>query len=188
MSVHAGLLTVEEFLKLPEPKEGHLELHHGEAVVMPPPKKGHQKIQDRIQMLLKRLVGQKGVVRMEMAFRPTPEYEVWQADVGYVSLERDEATGDDEYLMGAPELVVEVLSPGRANERRDREVKLKLYSRRAVEEYWIADWRLRQIDVYRRANLALQLVTTLHESDNLETPLLPGFSCLIATLFDKLPS
>jgi len=62
-------------------------------------------------MLLKRLVGDTGVVQMEMAFRPTPEHEVWQADVACVSVERDAATDDDEYLMGSPELVIEVLSP-----------------------------------------------------------------------------
>ena len=43
MSLHTALLSVEEFLKLPEPQEGHIELHHGEVVVMPPPKKGHHK-------------------------------------------------------------------------------------------------------------------------------------------------
>jgi Uma2 family endonuclease len=111
MSVHTALLSVEEFLKLPEPQEGHIELHHGEVIVMPPPKRGHQRIQDRIMMLLKRLVGDTGVVQMEMAFRPTPEHEVWQADVACVSVERDAATDDDEYLMGSPELVIEVLSP-----------------------------------------------------------------------------
>ena len=111
MSAHTALLSVEEFLKLPEPREGHIELHHGEVVVMPPPKRGHQRIQDRVMMLLKRLVGNTRVVQMEMAFRPTPEHEVWQADVACVSVERDTATGDDEYLMGSPELVVEVLSP-----------------------------------------------------------------------------
>lgn len=62
-------------------------------------------------MLLKGLVGNTRVVQMEMAFRPAPEHEVWQADVACVSAERDAATGDDEYLMGSPELVVEVLSP-----------------------------------------------------------------------------
>ena len=46
-----------------------------------------------------------------MAFRPSSEHEVWVADVGSVSLERDAATDDDEYLVGAPELVIEVLSP-----------------------------------------------------------------------------
>jgi len=62
-------------------------------------------------MLLKRQVGNAGVVQMEMAFRPASEHEVWQAGVACVSVERDAATGDDEYLMGSPELVVEVLSP-----------------------------------------------------------------------------
>lgn len=101
---------------------------------------------------------------------------------------RDVALEDDGKLHSAPELVVEVLSPGRANERRDREAKLMLYSRRGVQEYWIVDWRLRQIEVYRRTDSALRLVTTLQESDTLETPLLPGFSCPIAALFDRLPS
>jgi Uma2 family endonuclease len=98
---------------------------------------------------------------------------------------RDIALADDGKLHAAPELVVEVLSPGRANERRDREAKLGLYSRRGVEEYWIVDWRRRQIDVYRRSELALNLVVTLQESDNLETPLLPGFSLPLATLFQN---
>ncbi len=62
-------------------------------------------------MLLKPLAGAAGVVQMETAFRPTPEHEVWQADIACVSVERDAATADDEYLSGAPELVVEVLSP-----------------------------------------------------------------------------
>jgi Uma2 family endonuclease len=112
MSVHPGLVTVEEFLKLAPPKEGHYELHHGEVVLMPPPKWGHQQIQDRIQMLLKRLAGEKAVVRMEMAFRPATEHEVWVADVGVVQAERARSIGDDEYLAGAPDLLVEVLSPG----------------------------------------------------------------------------
>ena len=112
MSVQdTALLSVEEFLKLPDPPEGHIELHHGEVVVLPPPRRGHQRIQDRITLLLKRLAGASGVVQMEMAFRPTPEHTVWQADVACVSAARDAATGDDEYLMDAPELVVEVLSP-----------------------------------------------------------------------------
>ena len=101
---------------------------------------------------------------------------------------RDVALGDDGKLHSAPELVVEVLSPGRANERRDREAKLKLYSRRGVEEYWIVDWRRRQIDVYRRSELALHLISTLQAEDNLETPLLPGFSLPLAHLFQNTPS
>lgn len=97
------------------------------------------------------------------------------------------AIGPDGKLHAAPELVVEVLSAGAANERRDREVKLKLYSRRGVSEYWIADWRLRQIEVYRREDAQLRLVATLFEADTLKTPLLPGFSSAVSTLFEGIP-
>jgi Uma2 family endonuclease len=105
-------------------------------------------------------------------------------DVVWISqARRAAALGPDGHLHAAPELVVEVLSPGVTNERRDREAKLKLYSRRGVQEYWIVDWRTQQIEVYRREALALHLVATLHAADTLTSPLLPGFTCKVATLF-----
>ena len=87
------------------------------------------------------------------------------------------------HLTAAPELVVEVLSPGTENQRRDREAKLKLYSSRGVREYWIVDWQKQQIEVYRREEAVLNLVATLFTNDNLITPLLPGFNCLVGAIF-----
>ena len=84
------------------------------------------------------------------------------------------------HFRAAPELVVEVLSPGAENERRDREVKLALYSRQGVREYWIADWRSRSVQVHRRREARLELVATLLDDDILTSPLLPGFACPIA--------
>ena len=105
-------------------------------------------------------------------------------DVVWISqARRATALGADGNLHAAPELVVEILSPGTANERRDREAKLKLYSRRGVLEYWIVDWRTQQVEIYRREALALRLVATLHPADTLTSPLLPGFACQVATLF-----
>lgn len=102
-------------------------------------------------------------------------------DVMWMSWDRLR-TGRDTagHFVVAPELVVEVLSPGSGNERRDRQVKLKLYSRQGVHEYWIVDWQRREIKVYRRSEQALTLVATLVDGDVLETPLLPGFSVPIA--------
>lgn len=88
----------------------------------------------------------------------------------------------------APELVVEVLSAGSANERRDREIKLSLYSRRGVDEYWIVDWRARTVEVYRRSESALQRVGTLTTDDTLTTTLLPGFTCPLVSLWAPGPS
>ncbi|WP_026369239.1 Uma2 family endonuclease [Kallotenue papyrolyticum] len=87
------------------------------------------------------------------------------------------------YLTVAPELAVEVLSPGAGNERRDREVKLKLSSRRGVQEGWIVGWVNRQVEVYRREQAALRPVATLFAGDELRSPLLPGFALPVERLF-----
>lgn len=85
------------------------------------------------------------------------------------------------HLTGAPELVVEVLSLG--EERRDRELKLKLYSIQGVREYWIFDRQQRKIEVYRREDAVLKLAATFFSEDNLTSPLLPGFSCPVKHFF-----
>ncbi len=108
-------------------------------------------------------------------------------DVVWLSWERFRAVrGEDRKLHGPPELVVEVLSPGADNERRDRDDKLKLYSRRGVDEYWILDWQQRRAEVYRRAaedRDVLRLAAALSAEDALETPLLPGFRVRVGDLF-----
>lgn len=105
-------------------------------------------------------------------------------DVVWASNERLAMLLDDAgHLTGAPELVVEVLSAGTENVRRDKEAKLKLYSSRGVQEYWIADWRLAKVEVYRRENARLVLVETLMGDDELSSPLLPSFSCVVSRFF-----
>jgi Uma2 family endonuclease len=102
-------------------------------------------------------------------------------DVVWVSRERLPGLLDDGgHLRAAPELMVEVLSPGAANKRRDRQLKLDLYSREGVLEYWIVDWQARTVRVYRRDQTVLQLVATLRGDEVLTSPLLPGFSCSIS--------
>lgn len=113
----------------------------------------------------------------------TPEDAVIP-DVVWISRERL-AQGVDEagHLTVAPELIVEVLSPGERNEQRDREVKVKLYSIHGVQEYWIVSWQLQTLEVYRRQEAQLKQVATLLPEDTLTSPLLPGFAPEIAPLF-----
>lgn len=105
-------------------------------------------------------------------------------DVVWVSRERlpliVEADGK---FHAAPELVVEVLSPGAANVRRDREIKLDLYGRRGVWEYWLVDWVRKELEIYRQEGGGLVLVATLGEGETLPSPLLTGFSCPVSALF-----
>ena len=83
----------------------------------------------------------------------------------------------------APELVVEVLSPGSSNARRDRELKLKLYAREGVDEYWLVDWTARTVEVYRRADGELHPAATLTDADDLSSSLLPGFGVSVQRLW-----
>ena len=105
-------------------------------------------------------------------------------DVIWISRDRL-ASGIDNagHLIVAPELIVEILSPGDLNEQRDKEVKLKLYSLHGVQEYWIVNWQMKTLEVYRRAEAQLQLVGTVLEGDTLTSPLLPGFNMLVEQIF-----
>jgi Uma2 family endonuclease len=95
------------------------------------------------------------------------------------------ATGLDQagHFIVTPELVVEVLSAGPQNEQRDKETKLKLYSRHGVREYWIADWQRQTLEVYRRQEAQLHLFATLLITDTLTSPLLPEFTLLLEQVF-----
>lgn len=90
-------------------------------------------------------------------------------------------------LRAAPDLVVEVLSPGAVNEERDREAKLRLYSRWGVREYWIVSWELVEVHVFRRVDAALAIAATLVADDVLTSQLLPGFSARVGALIVRPP-
>ncbi len=85
----------------------------------------------------------------------------------------------------APEIVIEILSPGASNVRRDRHVKLSLYAARGVDEYWIVDPENRSVELYRRdaATAGLVLERNLRQGDELTCAILPGFRISVDALF-----
>ena len=108
-------------------------------------------------------------------------------DVIWVSLDRLAAIQSGGKLHAAPEIVIEILSPGAKNIARDRDTKLKLYSRREVSEYWIADWPRNRLEVYGRDGVLLTLAEALGPGDTLTSPLLPGFAVPLDRLFLGIP-
>jgi Uma2 family endonuclease len=162
------------------------EIIDGELYMSRQPHYHHQKTCVKIAHLLEAWNEQAGAGDVNLApgliFADDDDVA---PDLTWVSLARlKKVLAEDGKLHAAPELVIEVLSPGHANERRDRKAKLGLYSRRGVQEYWIVDWMMQQIEIYRRKRAALRLVATLHPADTLESPLLPGFSCPVAKIFE----
>ena len=161
------------------------EIIDGELFMIRAPRWSHQKVADSICAELRRWSRETGLGQAVT----TPGIIFSDADnvipdLAWVSHDRLSLLLDEaEHLTGAPELIGEVLSPGASSERRDREVKLKLYAAQGVQEYWIADPQLQQIQVYRRQSATLKLAATLQVGDELNSPLLPGFSCSVAELF-----
>jgi Uma2 family endonuclease len=177
--------TTTDIDLLPENEGIRYEIIDGELLVTRAPHIRHQRTCGKIHRVLDTWSDSSGLG--EPFFTPGiifTEADNVIPDVIWISNERLAILVDDEgHLTGAPELVVEVLSPGREQERRDREAKLKLYSSKGVQEYWIVNWRLQQVEVYRRENSLLKLIVTLLSNDELTSPLLPGFSCSIAQFF-----
>ncbi|HEX6481890.1 MAG TPA: Uma2 family endonuclease [Ktedonobacteraceae bacterium] len=171
------------------PDDGNrYEIIDGELYVAKQPDWQHQLVGFRLGFLLEvwNEQSQAGLVNLTPGIIFADDTNV-VPDVVWISQERlKTALHKDGKLHYAPELVVEVLSPGTENERRDREVKLKLYSRRNVKEYWVVNWRERILEIYRREDAVLTLEKTLEETDVLQSPLLPGFSCKVSQFFTNL--
>ncbi|WP_019498128.1 Uma2 family endonuclease [Pseudanabaena sp. PCC 6802] len=168
------------------PDDGNrYETIDGELFVTRAPHWGHQETCGNIYTELRNWSRRTGLGRAAIApgiiFVDTDNVI---PDVVWASNERLATLLDEAgHLMDAPDLVVEVLSPGADNERRDRDLKLRLYSVRGAKEYWIVDWRLQQVEVYRRQEISLGLVAVLYANDELTSDLLPGFRCFVKDFF-----
>lgn len=179
--------TSSDLEALPDVEGTRYEIIDGELYVSTSPHWHHQFTCTRISVALQLWSDQTGAGFTAGApgliFAPDDDVV---PDVVWVSRERFANMLDDAgHLRAAPELVVEVLSLGAANEKRDREVKLKLYARQGVREYWIVDWRDRSVQVFRREPAALSLAATLQGKDVLTSPMLPGFSCPLPSLWQR---
>ncbi len=174
------------------PEDGNLyEIIDGELYVSTQPHWGHQAAASAIFLKLGIWNGQTG--RGSLVMSPGVIFaddEAVAPDIVWVSADRlPTILRADGKLHAAPDLAVELLSPGAKNEQRDRVAKLKLYSRRGVREYWIVDWQARYIDVYRRVRAQLHHVGTYADGDTMESPLLTGFREDVTNLLgERLPT
>jgi len=183
-TIAADRFTSADLAQMPEDGNRY-EIIAGELYVSRQPRAEHQYTCNRLGSLLDQWNEQTGLgVALPAPGVIFAEDDDVAPDVIWISRNRYEESLDEAgHFRTAPELVIEVLSPGRANEFRDREAKLDLYSRRGVEEYWIVSFMQRFVEVYRREGGVLSLITTLRDLDTLESPLLPGFSCRVSSLF-----
>ena len=111
------------------------------------------------------------------------EYDGVIPDIVFFTNERGAAIISGLRLIAAPDIVIEILSPGHENVARDRIAKRQLYAKHGVIEYWILDTENRTAELYRLNGGHLDLTSTLQDQDQITTPLLPGFGCAVSQVF-----
>lgn len=180
--------TIQDLELFPDDGKRY-EVIDGELLVTRSPHWNHQKVGGRLYAALDRWTFSEdgfgeAVPAAGFVFDDENSVETdgaWIADPDRLERIINEAG----HLREAPDLVIESLSPGRKNERRDRELKVRLYSVRGVKEYWLVDWRSETLEIYRRQQNQLHLVETLFLTDVLRSPLLPGFEMAMSRIFAK---
>ncbi len=175
--------TYEDYLTFPDDGRRH-ELIDGEHFVTPAPLRRHQRLSMRLAFgleawLREHPVGEVYAAPLDVILS---DVDVVEPDLLFVSNERAEILG--KWVHGAPDLVVEILSPG--TRRVDEVTKRRLYERVGVREYWIVDGEIDVVKIYRRqhdGNFPRVADLSREEGHSLDTPLLPGFSLSLAELF-----
>jgi Uma2 family endonuclease len=104
-------------------------------------------------------------------------------DLVYISRARREEIAAGRHITGAPDLIIEIVSPGLENEQRDRFAKRQLYAKYGVKEYWLVLLEAGAIEVYTLEEEILKLHRAFEEHDEFTSVLLPGFSCKVASIF-----
>jgi Uma2 family endonuclease len=166
------------------PDDGNrYELIEGEIFVSRSPSLTHQSVSGNIFLSIKAYLIEKPIGEIWA----TPgvifsEFSGVIPDLVFVSHQRRNEIASGDRITGAPDLVIEIVSPGAENERRDRLAKRQLYGKHGVKEYWIVDFEKRTIEVYLLQAQILQLQSAFTEKDELTSSVLPGYRANVETI------
>ncbi len=160
-SASAGKLTWNDYLGFPEDGRRH-EIIDGEHYVTASPALIHQRVSRHIHFQLYEQIERRG--NGEVFAAPTAvqlsEFDIVEPDLLVVLAARDGLLKETR-VAGPPDLAVEILSP--SSRRLDRKIKLALYERAGVDEYWIVDPVAQAVEKYRRQGGVLVRVGVFRE-------------------------
>ena len=159
------LLTVADLDLMPDDGNRY-ELFEGVIFVSRAPTLSHQRVLGNVYAVVKAYLELNPIGEILL----TPgvifdEYNGVIPDAVFISNEQVRNIGSGECINEAPEIVIEIVSPGKENAQRDRVMKRQVYGRHSVKEYWIADPETRSLEIYRLDKRTLKLVATLKDED-----------------------
>jgi Uma2 family endonuclease len=172
--------TYQDYLQLPEDRR--YEIVDGDLFMVPAPVPYHQRVSRNLARYLDRFVTDNdlGEVFSAPCDLLLSETDVVQPDLFYISKARLSIITETN-IQGAPDLIVEILSPATA--QRDRGIKQKLYARGGVAEYWIVDPATKSVEVLTLKAGAFQVAGRYGPHDTLVSPLLPGLPIPLPQVF-----
>lgn len=175
------LLTYEDFLSFPD--DGiRREIVEGELLITPSPDIRHQDLVGFVFNRLYTHVEHAGGGRVFVAPLDVrlSEHDVVEPDVVFVADDRTDIL-KGKFILGAPTLLVEVVS----DPRTDRVRKRELYARAGVPTYWIVDPDADRVEVYRLQGSSYGKPVILEAGDTLELTELRGLAIEVAALFAR---
>ncbi len=174
-------LTYEEFRRLPEDGRRY-ELIHGEVLLTPSPNVGHQAAlrnlsTSLVNYLAKNPLGQIFFAPLDVRLGADTAL---QPDLIFISKDRAGIIQED-FIMGPPDLVAEILSPSTA--AHDRATKLQIYAEAGVNEVWLIDPRARTVEILKRQGNKYLFDVILAANQVLSSGLFPAWQLPLNELF-----
>ena len=170
----------QDYLHLPEDKR--YELIEGDLYMVPSPNINHQSILRDLGTLLLDHVRRNnlGVVLYAPCDVVLSDEDVVQPDILFVSKGRRSII-KEQCIKGAPDLVIEILSPSTAE--RDLSIKKKLYFKFGVKEYWIVDVEAKNVEVMIMGDDNFETFRVFSEGSSLKSPLLKDLNIDVRDIF-----
>ena len=185
MVATVGKIKYEQFreMEIPDGDTNIYELINGEIVKRSSPNSPHQGLSLNLILTLGNFVKKKKLGRLfhapfDVVF---DDENVTQPDILFVAKKRGFIIDPDGPITGAPDLIVEILSPGTA--KYDRGNKKDLYEKFQVKEYWIADPKNKSIEVYNLKKSRYKLVSYAAEKGGIESVVLKGIKLDMENVF-----
>ena len=178
------LLTVADLDACPDDGNRY-ELIEGELFVSRAPGIPHQRVLHNLQMELGAYLKTNPIgILVPGTGAVFSDYDAVIPDLVLVRNERWQDVTSGQKIIRAPDLVVEIMSSGTENRRRDLSVKRQLYAKYGVKEYWIVDSENRSVLIFRLGEQKLQEIATLKRDDELTSPILPALELKVSAIFN----
>lgn len=181
------ILTVEDWEAMPHGDGKRYEIIEGELFVSRSPGLTHQIVISNLFTLFVLFREKNPIVEiLTGAGVILSKFSAVIPDLVILLNEQRDTIINNDRLTGPPALIIEVVSPGSTNSRRDRVDKLRLYSKHEALEYWIVDPGNLTVEQYVSHDSSLKLNQTLQrEEERLSSTAIPGFSCLLSQIFRR---